>query len=46
MSADSLLRAIEQESLAVIETTRVLGVNEWAIKKRESYGTILVDLEK
>ena len=28
-----------------IETPRVLGVDDWAKRKGQSYGTILVDLE-
>ena len=46
VSADTLLRDINLQPLPPIETPRVLGVDDWAMKKRERYGTILVDLEK
>ncbi len=46
ISADTLLSDIKHKPLAPINTPRVLGVDDWALKKRESYGTILVDLEK
>lgn len=46
VSADTLLRNIKLASLPELETPRVLGVDDWAMKKREHYRTILVDLEK
>jgi transposase len=46
ISGDTLLRDIHLKSLTSIETARVLGVDDWALKKGERYGTILVDLEK
>jgi len=45
ISADTLLRNLKLAPLPSVATARVLGVDDWAIKKRESYGTILVDLE-
>jgi transposase len=46
ISADTLLRDIKHKDLPMAETPRVLGIDDWAMKKRERYGTILVDLEK
>ena len=45
-SPDTLLRLVRRAPLATSSTVRVLGVDEWAWHKRQSYGTILVDLEK
>lgn len=46
-SGDSLIRLIrcfpEQPSPP---TPRVLGIDDWAFRKRHTYGTILVDLER
>ncbi len=45
-SADSLLRTLKRVQLPSPPTPRVLGVDDWAWKKSESYGSILVDLER
>ena len=44
-SPDQLLRALRQFSVPERPTPRVLGLDEWAWRKRRRYGTILVDLE-
>jgi len=44
-SADTLLRLIRKWSPPQPPTPRVIGVDDWAIRKRVSYGTIVVDLE-
>ncbi|MCC7292441.1 MAG: ISL3 family transposase [Phycisphaerales bacterium] len=45
-SPDTLLRRIRGVSLNRDSTPRVLGVDEWAVRRHGNYGTILCDLER
>ena len=45
-SPDTLIRLVRQTPEIAVETPRVLGIDDWAKRKGQSYGTILVDLEK
>jgi transposase len=45
-SADTLLRQMRRAPLPVTPVPRVLGIDDWAKRKGQSYGTILVDLER
>ena len=46
VSGDTLLRRMRRFPLPSFTTPRVLGLDDWAKRKGQTYGTILVDLER
>lgn len=45
VSADTVLRIVRLTILPEASAARVVGVDDWAYRKGQVYGTILVDLE-
>jgi transposase len=45
LSGDTLIRDIRRTPDEDVVTPRVLGIDDWAKKRGQTYGTILVDLE-
>jgi transposase len=45
-TARAILRFMHALPLAPIAAPRIIGIDEWAWKRRQRYGTIIVDLER
>jgi transposase len=45
-SADTVLRLVRDQPLPARQPPRIVGVDDWAMKKGRTYGSILVDLER
>jgi transposase len=45
-SADTLLRRIKQARSNAAPAPRIIGVDDWAMRKGFTYGTIIIDLER
>ncbi|WP_281407094.1 ISL3 family transposase [Methylobacterium sp. WL64] len=45
-SPDTILRLVHRLPLPRVDPPRAVGIDDWAIRKGRTYGTLLVDLER
>jgi transposase len=45
VSPDTLLNLSRKVAIATVSIPKIVGIDEWAIRKGQTYATILVDLE-
>jgi transposase len=46
VSKDTLLRVVRRRAALPTEAPRVVGIDDWAFKRGQRYGTIICDLER
>lgn len=46
VSGDTLLRLIRTAPLPAVPTPRIIGIDDWAWRRGQRYGTLIVDLER
>lgn len=46
LSGDTLLRVLRRTPRPPIKEPRVIGVDDWALRRGQTYGTLIIDLER